>query len=244
MKLLGCPECVLFIVLITTQPPERLLAMAAAGNQFDYQGTGFCDPDCDYASAEFCGSDNTCYPYSCSNWYYNGPFEYVGHDGKERDSAGRLVVSPLGCRPTTDTQYEYGVVYGCSRYSNIEIPQGEGFGQGFTERCEARNSNAAFECYQMSSDTDFSAFLTNIDSNQVVCQNASVTPRYIYQQILSTVSLIVLAGAGITATFNQTMADRSIWAELSNPSAANPQQRLSSSLAICSTLTLIFMIFM
>lgn len=175
----------------------------------DFKGTGVCKPDCDYDAGEFCGNDDVCHAFNCRDWYDFGPRIYTGRDPHQ---------SHLSCSEDTvpPTLPEWGVVFGCLGYSHTTPPRGEAVVQGYTERCQAENSNTTFVCYGMKPDTDFSIFLRNVELNRVVCENSSATPKFIYQIHLHALHHAIFWGPQSTASFNETRAQRTLWMKLSS----------------------------
>ena len=93
-----------------------LLAAVAPFTQAQHYYPFDCEPHC--LGTEFCGVDRTCHTWSCDNFYQYGDTSYTAYD----ESISLICqdeAAPVDL-------FDYGVIYGCSGYSNREPPPGQG----------------------------------------------------------------------------------------------------------------------
>jgi hypothetical protein len=143
-----------------------LASVAASAEYGRFKGSGNCASAC-VERQEFCGTDNHCHRYGCTNWYRFGPPEYTGHAGDVSDNLRRR--SNLNCHEIDATTDKNGIIYGCGGHIDSPPPDGEGFAQGLTHECIAQPSGSEFSsslltfvCYEMADDTDFEPFRSRV----------------------------------------------------------------------------------
>jgi hypothetical protein len=155
-------------------------------------------------TTQFCGSDKQCHDLSCQ--------EYFQMRGWNVESIGDTT---LACEDYSngDQDGRYAVVYGCSGYVNSVIPAGEAYGLPFNQKCSATIWMQLFECYDLKPKTDFSDFLSVVDSaTSLTCTNTDGSERppnfryhVIYGSISPSHSDWVSVGQASTATFNESL---------------------------------------
>ena len=180
-----------------------IASVAASAEYGRFDGSGNCASAC-VERQEFCGTDNQCYRYGCTNWYRYGPPEYTG--GHDDVSSVLRRRENLNCHDIDATANKNGIIYGCGGHIDSPPPDGEGFAQGLTRECMAQNFDNQFVCYEMADNMDFEPFRNHVrnckgsgtgcygmgngmgngmDSGMgndgLVCRNESRTPRFIYQ---------------------------------------------------------------
>jgi hypothetical protein len=171
---------------------------------------------------QFCGIDNQCHDFSCQAWFQKG--------GWNVESIGNTT---LACDDYSngDQDGKYAVVYGCSGYTGA-IPEGEGYGKAFDQKCSATIGMQLFECYDLKPDTDFSSFLIRVDSAApLTCTNrtdgSGYSATFIYQIITGsespTTSNFVFTGPDPTVTFNESLTPFTMTAITTNLTLAPTQ---------------------
>jgi hypothetical protein len=116
---------------------------------------GTCAEHFDCPGTQFCGSDNQCHDFSSQEYFQKGGWNVEG-----------IGSTSLACEDYSngDQDGKYAVVYGCSGYRDTDIPAGEGYGQPFNQKCIATIGMQLFECYDLKPNSDFSYFLSLVDS--------------------------------------------------------------------------------
>jgi hypothetical protein len=225
-----------------------IASVAASAEYGRFEGSGKCASAC-VERQEFCGTDNQCYRYGCTNWYRYGPPEFTGHDDLpelERRSQN------LNCQDVDATTDKNGIIYGCGGYIDSPPPDGEGFAQGLTRECMAQNLDNQFVCYEMADNVDFEPFRkramnceaggtgcygvgygtgsgmgygtgSGMGSGGLMCRNQSQTPRFIYQIYLECPGFAASIGSE-SEEFNETLAQTTMYSYLEDISQAPVQK--------------------
>jgi len=146
--------------------------------------------------------------------------------------------TPLVCGPLRDStgSLPLGVAYGCNSYVTassdsqlVGMPSYNAL--GFNEYCSVVDQGLAFECYQMAASTNFGDFVNLCESTPIKCdednsiRNDTETPKFIYQVFFSTSNEWYehssFRDLTSTATFNETLASRTLFAKLSKAEASS-----------------------
>ncbi|CAB9504039.1 expressed unknown protein [Seminavis robusta] len=102
----------------------------------------------------FCGTDGSCYEYTCENWYQFGPAAFTGYD--------TATVVELQCDDYADgaAENQNSVVFGCRPYQpGSKAPEAKTWTHFFNQKCSAKTpSGSDFSCYQNKPNTDYRDF--------------------------------------------------------------------------------------
>jgi hypothetical protein len=149
-----------FLLLLPFVAVTTLLRMAGAVE---------CDPNCDIGS--FCGSDATCHPYSCRNYYEFGLSKLIPNRNDQ----------PLECEPIETTILDIGrmaLQYRCSDLDPSPIVH------GYNHKCKAATPQWEYNCFSIDpSTTSFEPFLRRIDAEPLECPDGE-PPFFTYASIL------------------------------------------------------------
>lgn len=164
------PKNKIFLLLLPFVAATTLIRMAGAVD---------CDPKCDIGS--FCGSDATCHPYSCRNYYEFGLSELIPNKNDQ----------PLECEPIETTIFDVGrmaLQYRCSDLDPSPIVH------GYNHKCKATTPQWEYNCYSIDRSmwtTSFESFLRKIDAEPLECPDDE-PPFFTYTSILEFTSTSIL----------------------------------------------------
>lgn len=176
-----------------------------------------CSPGC--TRSQFCGSDGQCRDYNCNNWFKFGTWTNL----EDISSTTR----GLTCADYTNGVEDnyHAVIYSCGGFGpGTEITDGAGFSQVFNQRCFSDIGLQTFECYQMELNTDYSFFLSEVESSDLpdceyseeqIADGSPASPSFLYRVTLEeaiftehggTTSNVTLTGPNPTDTFDTDLA--------------------------------------
>ena len=179
---------------------------------------GCLNDDIECQSGSFCGSDNLCHEYSCTNFFTFGPEQYKGY--AEGAIPPELVCNPFVSSDEDDYIYN-GVGYGCMIYPNSKPDSNFAVTMPFNEKCSVEiDMNTRFDCYKYAADTNFDVFLLSVNNSDVCSEEirkdyADSTydlgpPAYLYSDIFeyqySTETSGNLEGPNATQVFDENLA--------------------------------------
>jgi hypothetical protein len=165
----------------------------------------------DCPETQFCGTDHQCHDYSCPAWFQKG-----GWNDDAEISIGNNTTTLLTCEDyysNNNGDGKYAVVFGCGFYLGV-IPAGEGYGLPLNRKCSATIGMQRLDCYDLKPNTDFSSFLSQVDSATTPHQNCTnstdgseYSPSFIYQVSLTLSNgESILGTPGVTSTFKESLA--------------------------------------
>jgi hypothetical protein len=167
-----------------------------------------CDPPCSSSNdKEFCGVDDICHEYSCNNWYQYGDMKYTRYQN--------LSAPALECQDinTNDNDDDYiylaraGIIHGCSTATGDLFP--------FTKECFAKfNEQTNFTCREMSSNTNFTSYIDNMNEKNITCSDDR-DPIYLYVNWLGFDTYLGQANfntMSVSSTFNETLSMKTMYA--------------------------------
>jgi hypothetical protein len=206
------------MLIVTASVKAHLFAAAISGHEARRMQTTCTRSNSSTCKNGFCGTHNQCHESSCPAFFQQG--------GRNAESIGSTT---LACEDysTGDQDGKYAVLYSCQGYSNIVIPLGKGYGQAFNRKCSATIGMQLFECYDLKPNTDYSYFMSLVDSDTpLTCTNSSDgfdgPANFIYQVIYAYDCCTVFESFS-AATYNQSLTLFTMSAKLTDiRSTTNP----------------------
>jgi hypothetical protein len=213
----------------------QCLTNIAAQTPFDSENCENCGPSGDF----FCGTDEKCYAWNCQNWYAFGAADFTGHSGdglQPTMTCENVGMYPLGLGPDaldycgSNTSVPSSTLYDCSGYDCTDARPSASM--GFTVQCLANHATATFACYEMASNTDYSDFLSGVQTSPVSCVGGDNqlldAPEYltfitVAKDTLDMGRSVVFASVKNSTIFNETIAQTAMFSHLrENPPTEAP----------------------
>ncbi|CAB9519232.1 hypothetical protein SEMRO_999_G229700.1 [Seminavis robusta] len=171
---------------------------------------------------QFCGRDGTCHPYSCEDWYTQGPLSFTSYDDENPVDLTCMDIAESEARELNLN----ALVFACKRFPIGRVaPQTKAVSKVFNYICTATpREGHGFVCYRFKEYTNFNNYQNDVASLNLQippCQGGADQPplaEYWYQTTLAQtrpgVEEIIVTGPERTAGFSQVNAFKPIYAHI------------------------------